>query len=59
MLNVGMMTPSGNPEQELSVKKAGPTSYTVSYTCREPGEHLLSIKWGDEDIPGSPFNLHT
>ncbi|XP_053387060.1 filamin-A-like isoform X2 [Mercenaria mercenaria] len=58
MLSVGMMTPSGNPEAELSVKKASNTSYTISYNCKEPGEHTLQIKWGDEDIPGSPFSLH-
>jgi len=58
ILSVGMMTPSGHPEAELSVKKATNTSYTVSYNCKEPGEHTLVIKWGDEDIPGSPFSLH-
>lgn len=58
LLTVGMMTPSGHPEAELAVKKASNTSYTVSYNCKEPGEHTLQIKWGDEDIPGSPFNLH-
>ena len=58
MLTVGMINPSGNPEAELTVKRATAHSYTVSYMCKEPGEHSLSIKWGDEDIPGSPFSLH-
>lgn len=58
ILFVGMIGPTGLPESELTVKRASNTSYTVSYNCKEPGEHTLSIKWGDEDIPGSPFSLH-
>ncbi|XP_052761429.1 filamin-A-like isoform X2 [Mya arenaria] len=58
LLSVGMIAPSGLPEADLSVKKTTNTSITVTYTCKEPGEHMLSIKWGDDDIPGSPFNLH-
>jgi len=58
LLSVGMISPAGTPEADLSIKRATPTSYTLTYTCKEPGEHLLSIKWGDEDIPGSPFSLH-
>ncbi|XP_052265611.1 filamin-A-like isoform X1 [Dreissena polymorpha] len=58
ILFVGMITPNGTPESELVVKRASNTSYTVTYTCKEAGEHLLQIKWGDDDIPGSPFCLH-
>lgn len=59
LLTVGMITPSGLPEQELAIKKTTNTSYTISYTVKEQGEHTLYVKWGDEDIPGSPFSLHT
>lgn len=59
LLTVGMMAPSGLPEAELAVKKATKTSYTISYKVLEIGEHILHVKWGDEDIPGSPFSLHT
>ncbi|KAL8592277.1 hypothetical protein ACOMHN_036911 [Nucella lapillus] len=59
MLTVGMIAPSGHPEPELGVKKTSNTSYTVSYKVVEMGEHVLHIKWGDEDIPGSPFVLST
>ncbi|KAK7498578.1 hypothetical protein BaRGS_00010238 [Batillaria attramentaria] len=59
LLTVGMMAPSGLPEAELAVKKATKTSYTISYKVQEIGEHILHVKWGDEDIPGSPFTLHT
>ena len=59
MLSVGMIAPSGRPEAELSVKKTTNTSYTVTYKVTEMGEHVLHVKWGDEDIPGSPFVLCT
>ncbi len=59
MLSVGMIAPSGQPEPELSVKKQTNTSYQVSYKVVEMGDHLLSIKWGDDDISGSPFILST
>lgn len=59
ILSVGMISPSGSGEAELSIKKTSNTTYTVNYTCKEQGEHVLSIKYGDEDIPGSPFSIHT
>ena len=59
LLTVGMIAPSGQPEVELGVKKTTNTSYTVTYKVTEIGEHVLHIKWGDEDIPGSPFYLST
>ncbi|XP_069125189.1 filamin-A-like isoform X3 [Argopecten irradians] len=59
MLFVAMCDPKGIPEPELTVKKNGPTQFTVSYKCHEIGEHTLMVKWGDEDIPGSPFILST
>lgn len=59
LLAVGMISPSGHGEAELSMKKTSNTAYTVTYTCKEAGEHVLSVKYGDEDIPGSPFSVHT
>lgn len=59
LLTVGMISPNGLPEQELSVKKSTNTSYTVNFIVKEQGEHTLVVKWGDEDIPGSPFSLST
>ena len=29
----------------------------VSYVCPEPGEYQVSIKFNDEHIPESPFNV--
>lgn len=59
LLTVGMIGPNGLPEPELSVRKNTATAYTVSYKVIEQGEHTLVIKWGDEDVPGSPFCLHS
>ncbi|XP_012936132.1 filamin-A [Aplysia californica] len=59
ILSVGMIAPSGHPEAELSVKKVTATSYSVSYKVQEMGEHILHVKWGDDEIPGSPFVLCT
>ena len=54
-----MVAPSGNPETELSIHKKTSFSYEVKYKVQEMGEHILHIKWGDEEIPGSPFALST
>ena len=64
ILAVGMISPSGHGEAEITMKKTSNTQYLgvscpVSYICKEAGEHVLSVKYGDEDIPGSPFNVHT
>ena len=32
-------------------------SCSVSYVCPEPGEYQVSIKFNDEHIPDSPFNV--
>ncbi|XP_041363463.1 filamin-A-like isoform X1 [Gigantopelta aegis] len=59
VLCVGMIAPSGMPEPELQIKKLTNTSFQISYKVQEIGEHVLHIKWGEEDIPGSPFVLNT
>lgn len=55
ILMVGMVAPSGVAEPELGVKKNTKTEYTVSFKLQEPGDHTLVIKYGDDDIAGSPF----
>uniref|UniRef100_A0A0B7AYU4 Uncharacterized protein n=1 Tax=Arion vulgaris TaxID=1028688 RepID=A0A0B7AYU4_9EUPU len=59
VLFVGMISPSGFPEVELSTKKVTQTSYAVTYKVQEVGEHVLHVKWGDEEAPGSPFVIST
>jgi filamin len=57
LLTMGLLAPSGNPASELSFKKARATTYNVSYTAAEKGDHTLTIRWGPDDIPGSPFTI--
>lgn len=55
LMTVGILTPSGNPVEELTYKKQRGTVYTVNYRSSEKGEHQLIIRWGQDEIPGSPF----
>lgn len=57
LLTIGMISPSGNPVGEITFKKQRPTVYNVSYNCQEKGDHTLTIRWGADDIPGSPFTI--
>ena len=54
-MTVGILTPSGNPVEELTYKKQRGTVYQVNYKSSEKGEHQLLIRWGQDEIPGSPF----
>ena len=58
LLTLGMMSPSGHLMNDLTVKKQRPTAYQVAYTAPEKGDHTLVIRWGTDDIPGSPFTVH-
>lgn len=55
LLTIGILTPSGNPPEELTYKKSRGTVYTVNYRSAEKGEHNLVIRYGQDEIPGSPF----
>ncbi|XP_025106448.1 filamin-A-like isoform X4 [Pomacea canaliculata] len=54
ILYVGMMGPK-QPCEELVVKYAGNNQYTINYTVKTQGNYILIVRWGEEDIPGSPF----
>lgn len=55
LMTVGILTPSGNPVEELTYKKQRGTVYQVNYRTSEKGEHQLIIRWSQDEIPGSPF----
>nr|XP_022299044.1 filamin-A-like isoform X13 [Crassostrea virginica] len=57
MMFVGMMGPKG-PCEELCVKNQGGYVYKINYIVRERGDYMLVVKWGDQQIPGSPFCVH-
>jgi filamin len=54
---VGIITPTGNPADELTYKKQRGTVYQVTYRTSEKGDNQLIIRWGQDEIPGSPFSL--
>ena len=54
IMYIGMMGPKG-PCDELVVKHQGNLVYKVDYKVKETGRYMLIVRWGDQDIPGSPF----
>ncbi|XP_041460314.1 filamin-B-like isoform X2 [Lytechinus variegatus] len=56
MLIVGIAGPK-TPCEEIHVKHTFGHRYTVTYLLKEKGNYVLVVKWGDEHIPGSPFNI--
>nr|XP_036224253.1 filamin-A isoform X7 [Bactrocera oleae]XP_036224254.1 filamin-A isoform X7 [Bactrocera oleae] len=56
MLFVGMYGPKG-PCEEFNVKHTGRNNFNVNYMVRDRGQYILIVKWGEEHIPGSPFQI--
>lgn len=57
LLSVAIVSPKGLPVKELSCKKQKPGIYQCIFTPDEKGEHQLVVRWGQDDVPGSPFLL--
>ncbi|NWH74854.1 FLNA protein, partial [Piaya cayana] len=56
MLMVGVHGPK-TPCEEVYVKHVGNRIYNVTYTVKEKGDYVLILRWGDENVPGSPFRV--
>lgn len=56
VLFAGLYNPRG-PSEEVQVKHMGKNNYNVNYYIRERSDYLLMVMWGDDHIPGSPFNV--
>ncbi len=56
MLLVGVHGPL-TPCEEILVKHMGNMQYNISYVLKERGNYILAVKWGEEHIPGSPFQV--
>ncbi|XP_068163366.1 filamin-C-like isoform X6 [Antennarius striatus] len=56
MLMVGVHGPK-TPCEEVYVKHLGSRKYNVTYTIKEQGSYILIVKWGDDNVPGSPFQV--
>ncbi|XP_072567273.1 filamin-C-like [Paramormyrops kingsleyae] len=56
MLMVGVHGPKA-PCEEVYVRHMGNKLYNVTYTVREKGDYILIVKWGDENVQESPFQV--
>ncbi|KAM4039064.1 filamin-C isoform 1-T1 [Anomaloglossus baeobatrachus] len=56
MLMVGVHGPK-TPCEEVYVKHMGNRLYNVTYTVKDKGDYILIVKWGDQNVPGSPFQV--
>uniref|UniRef100_A0A8C7QW49 Calponin-homology (CH) domain-containing protein n=1 Tax=Oncorhynchus mykiss TaxID=8022 RepID=A0A8C7QW49_ONCMY len=56
MLLVGVHGPT-TPCEEVYVKHMGNRLYNVTYTVKDKGNYIVIVKWGDDSVPGSPFNV--
>jgi len=45
------------PCEEVIVKHIGNQQYQVTYCIKEKGEYILIVKYGDQHILGSPFQV--
>lgn len=57
MMYASFLGPSRNTIHECGIKHMGGQIYEVKYTCKDRGDAMLVVKYGDEQIPGSPFRL--
>ncbi|KAG1661162.1 Filamin-A [Nymphon striatum] len=56
MLYVSVYGPK-SPVEEVYVKHMGNHAFIVNYLAKERGEHFVVIKYGEDNIPGSPFRV--
>uniref|UniRef100_A0A7N6B0K3 Calponin-homology (CH) domain-containing protein n=1 Tax=Anabas testudineus TaxID=64144 RepID=A0A7N6B0K3_ANATE len=56
MLMVGVHGPHA-PCEEVYVKHMGNKLYNVSYTIKDKGSYTVIVKWGDDNVPGSPYKV--
>uniref|UniRef100_A0A3Q2GF54 Filamin C, gamma a (actin binding protein 280) n=1 Tax=Cyprinodon variegatus TaxID=28743 RepID=A0A3Q2GF54_CYPVA len=56
MLMVGVHGPQA-PCEEVYVKHMGNKMYNVTYTVKDKGSYTVIVKWGDDNVPGSPYKV--
>ncbi|XP_039256483.2 filamin-B-like isoform X1 [Styela clava] len=56
MLVVGIVGPVG-PCEDIFVTHNDNRCYNVKYVPKETGEFTVIVKWGEENVPGSPFKV--
>ena len=53
-LLVGLLGPE-HMQEEVNIRRTGRFQYTGTYVVREKGLYQLYVRWGDSDVPDSPF----
>ncbi|XP_074023387.1 LOW QUALITY PROTEIN: filamin-C-like, partial [Numenius arquata] len=56
LLTVQILDPEGQPKK-ASIRDNGDGTYTVSYVPDLPGRYTITIKYGGDEIPRSPFRI--
>lgn len=56
MLMVGVHGPHA-PCEEVFVKHMGNKLYNVTYAIKDKGSYQIIVKWGDDNVPGSPYKV--
>lgn len=59
MLFCGMVGPAGAPPvEEITIKHNKNNNYMVHYTVKHKGRYMLIVRYGEVNIPGSPFDIN-
>ena len=56
-LKAYLMRPSSVKEEDLGLELNPDNSLGVSFVPNEPGEHKISVRKLNKDVPGSPFSI--
>uniref|UniRef100_T2MH46 Filamin-A n=1 Tax=Hydra vulgaris TaxID=6087 RepID=T2MH46_HYDVU len=56
-LSCSIDSPAGKPVK-ANVAKNNKNGYDVKWTPKEPGPHKITVKYGNNEIPGSPFSVN-
>ncbi|XP_028841248.1 filamin-C-like isoform X1 [Denticeps clupeoides] len=57
LLTVQILDPEGKPKK-ASIQDNGDGTYTVSYLPDMTGRYTITIKYGGDEIPYSPYRIH-
>ncbi|XP_064296288.1 filamin-C-like, partial [Phalacrocorax carbo] len=57
LLTVQILDPEGQPKK-ASIRDNGDGTYTVSYVPDLPGRYTITVRYGGDEIPCSPFRIH-
>lgn len=47
----------GPSKPEITADDSSDEGVEVTFSCRDPGEYQLVLKWGNEEVPNSPYSF--